>query len=351
VFGLLVRIVDRKWIETPGLRFSSVDGLYSAARRRRGDNCGEKLLDLGEVSLTVDFECLGRAKIAYRTCDGESLRDAQHLVAEADALHAAGETCDRANSFLCGHKARSRSGRRKVLVPRFGRIALDEEEAHAMAVVPPDDAVRHVYVATKNQGKLRELQTLFASVGWRLEAYADYREPAEGETSYAENAALKARALAVQLRSAGITAPVLGDDSGLEVAALGGRPGVLSARYGGADADWPARRRALLAELAATASPDRSARFVCALHLIEPDGTEYAVLADIAGTLTDRERGAQGFSYDPIFEYPPRKQTFSELSEREKNAVSHRGRAVGALLAARLAGPGAGWAEGAQTGM
>jgi XTP/dITP diphosphohydrolase len=205
-----------------------------------------------------------------------------------------------------------------------------------------DDMPHCVYVATTNQGKLRELQTLFAPAGWVLLPYAGYREPVEGETSYAENAALKARTLAAQLRSAGIVAPALGDDSGLEVNALGGRPGVLSARYGGAQADWPARRRMLLAELATAASPDRGARFVCALHLVEADGTEYAVAGDVAGVLAGAERGAKGFSYDPIFEYPPRKRTFAELADEEKNAVSHRGRAVRALLAARFAGSRAG---------
>jgi XTP/dITP diphosphohydrolase len=210
-----------------------------------------------------------------------------------------------------------------------------KKKASLMSPAPSTGAPRRLYVATKNLGKLRELQTLFTPAGWALVTYARYAEPAEGETSYAENAALKARALVGQLRTAEIVAPVLGDDSGLELAALGGRPGVLSARYGGAAADWPTRRRMLLAEAAATAPQARGARFVCALHLIEDDGTEYAVLADVAGRLAEAERGAQGFSYDSIFEYPPAKRTFAELSEEEKNAVSHRGRAVGALLAAR----------------
>jgi XTP/dITP diphosphohydrolase len=211
-----------------------------------------------------------------------------------------------------------------------------------MAAAPPDDAAFCVYVATKNQGKLRELQTLFAPAGWTLLPFADYRDPAEGEASYAENAALKARALAAQLRHAGIAAAVLGDDSGLEVRALGGRPGVLSARYGGERASWAQRRQILLAEVAATASGDRGARFVCALHLVENNGNEFAVEADVAGVLALTERGTQGFSYDPIFAYPPAGRTFAELSEAEKNAVSHRGRAVAALLAARFAGSGAG---------
>jgi XTP/dITP diphosphohydrolase len=211
-----------------------------------------------------------------------------------------------------------------------------------MPAVTQENASHFVYVATTNQGKLRELQALFAPAGWRLLPFADYEDPDEGEVSYAENAALKARALAVQLRRAGITAAALGDDSGLEVSALAGRPGVLSARYGGTHASWAERRGMLLAELAATSSRDRSARFVCALHLVEGDGREFGVEADVAGVLAFTESGAQGFSYDPIFEYPPAQRTFAELSEAEKNAVSHRGRAVAALLAARFAGYRAG---------
>jgi XTP/dITP diphosphohydrolase len=188
-----------------------------------------------------------------------------------------------------------------------------------------------VYVATTNPGKLRELRAIFAPHGWRLENFAGYREPEEGETSYLENAALKARALAGQLRAAGLTAAALGDDSGLEVRALGGRPGVLSARYGGAGATWAERRRSLVHELDATGGADRGAAFVCALHLVDVDGAEFAVEARLAGALARQERGEAGFSYDPIFEYADGR-TFAQLSEDEKNAVSHRAIAAHALL-------------------
>jgi XTP/dITP diphosphohydrolase len=194
-----------------------------------------------------------------------------------------------------------------------------------------------VYAATKNRGKLREFQALFAGTAWRIEAFHGYSEPLEGDVSYADNAALKARALRSQLVAAGqADAAVIGDDSGIEVAALGGRPGVLSARYGGADADWAQRRRLLIAELDATGSADRSARFVCALHYIGPDGGERRLVRDVAGSIVERERGLAGFSYDPIFEYGPLGKTFAELSEGEKNAQSHRGRACRALYAAVL---------------
>ena len=191
-----------------------------------------------------------------------------------------------------------------------------------------------VYVATKNAGKLRELHAIFAGWGWKLSTFPAYRDVVEGDDSYAANAALKARALRAQLLSAGIAASVLGDDSGLEIMALGGRPGIRSARYGGENATWPQRRSALLAEAAASGSLDRRARFVCALHFIAADGSETPAWASYEGTLADRERGAGGFSYDPIFVSPADGRTFAEIDEDEKNSISHRARAAETLLAA-----------------
>jgi XTP/dITP diphosphohydrolase len=189
-----------------------------------------------------------------------------------------------------------------------------------------------IFVATKNAGKLHELRALFSGSGWRLETFGGYADVAEGTSSYAENAALKATALYRQLLRAGRAENVLGDDSGLEVAALGGRPGVLSARYGGADATWPERRALLRRELAASGSGDRSARFVCALHFIRNAGSTIAVECYVAGSISAEDAGASGFSYDAAFWYPPGRKTFGELTGDEKNRVSHRGRAVAALL-------------------
>jgi non-canonical purine NTP pyrophosphatase (RdgB/HAM1 family) len=191
-----------------------------------------------------------------------------------------------------------------------------------------------VYAATKNVGKLRELKAIFATFGWEVVAFEGYEEPLEGETSYEENAALKARALAEQLQRAGVAdAAVVGDDSGLEVAALGGRPGVLSARYGPADATWSERRRALVEELAQTHATDRCARFVCAMHLVSPDGAEVAARGKVDGQIAESERGESGFSYDAIFLYPPLAKTFAELTEEQKNTISHRAAAATELTA------------------
>jgi len=196
------------------------------------------------------------------------------------------------------------------------------------------------YVATKNAGKLRELREIFSGFDFSLETYAGYGDVEEGELSYEANAALKAHSLRALLVSHGISASVLGDDSGLEAFALGGRPGVLSARYGGPDATWAQRRHALLAEVDAAGS-DRGARFVCALHLIDAAGREFATRGEVYGTIAERERGAAGFSYDAIFEVPSSGVTFAELAPAEKNRISHRAKAASALLAALRAAPAA----------
>ncbi len=189
-----------------------------------------------------------------------------------------------------------------------------------------------VYVATHNAGKLRELQAIFAPVGWTLAAYGGYRDVAEGDQSYAENAALKARALFTQIAQRD-AANVLGDDSGLEVAALGGRPGIRSARYGGESSTWAQRRSQLLTELAPFTDAERSARFVCALHFVAREGIETAAAATYDGSIARRERGHAGFSYDSIF-VGDDGRTFAELSDIEKNHRSHRRLAADALLAA-----------------
>lgn len=191
-----------------------------------------------------------------------------------------------------------------------------------------------VFLATKNPGKFAELRAIFGDHGWVAEPFPGYRDVVEGETSYAENAARKARGLRDDLARAGIAAAVVGDDSGLEIRALGDRPGILSARYGG-DATWSQRRAMLLAELRdAGPSAPRAARFVCALHHIAVDGAEVAAFGTLDGTIAEVERGDGGFSYDAIFRAKGDARTFAELSEAEKNACSHRALAVARLVEA-----------------
>jgi len=189
-----------------------------------------------------------------------------------------------------------------------------------------------VYLASKNAGKRAEFQALLEGTGIELLEFPGYRDVAEGETGYAENAALKARALREQLLSAGIEAAVLADDSGLEIDALDGRPGVITAYYGGEHLTWPERREYVLSELSRVDDAERGARFVCYLHFIDEEGEELSVNASVDGRIATRDRGEHGFSFDPIFIYPAAQRTFSELTATEKNAVSHRRRAVSELL-------------------
>jgi len=188
------------------------------------------------------------------------------------------------------------------------------------------------YVATKNAGKLRELQELLAGSPFELDTFDQYADVDDNANTYIGNAMLKARALRRQLNDAGIQAAVIADDSGIEVDALDGRPGLYSARYAGIDASWTQRRGALLAEMEGVPEPDRTARFVCVIALISPSGEPAVAVGTVEGFVTEREAGENGFGYDPIFFYKPRKRTFAQLTAEEKNAVSHRRRAADALL-------------------
>ncbi len=191
-----------------------------------------------------------------------------------------------------------------------------------------------VYVATKNIGKLSELRAIFAESPLELHTYDAYADVEETAISYEGNAWLKAQALAAQLRDARIAAPVLADDSGLEVDALGGRPGVYSARYAGADASWQQRRALLLEELHGVPRTERGGRFVCAIAFVDPSGRETTASGTVNGCMTEEERGGGGFGYDPLFYYPPLGCSFAELDSAVKNAVSHRGAAARSLLKA-----------------
>ncbi|MGB8151452.1 MAG: non-canonical purine NTP pyrophosphatase, partial [Candidatus Cybelea sp.] len=176
------------------------------------------------------------------------------------------------------------------------------------------------FVATQNAGKLRELRAIFSRSALTLAKPRKYAAVVEDADTYAGNALLKAQALAATLEKRGIEGMVLADDSGLEVDALEGRPGVYSARYGGADIGWAERRAALLEELRGVPPYRRSARFVCELALIEHGREPVVVTGHVNGYLLEVESGTGGFGYDPLFFYPPSGRSFASLSEKEKNA-------------------------------
>ena len=186
-------------------------------------------------------------------------------------------------------------------------------------------------MATKNPGKVRELAELLGDLGVRLLSLADFPEvpdiPEEGAT-FAENALAKARAVA------GLTGlPALADDSGLVVEALGGRPGVFSARYAQdrTQGETPTDRdnwQKLLDELREVPKDKRQARFVCEIALYFPDGRLITARGELAGSIALAPRGTQGFGYDPVFLVPAYQATVAELDPAAKNLISHRGEAL-----------------------
>jgi XTP/dITP diphosphohydrolase len=190
------------------------------------------------------------------------------------------------------------------------------------------------YLASKNQGKLAEIRTMLAQSPLDIRTYPAYVDPEEGHESYVDNALLKARALFGQLQAAGISAAVLSDDSGIELDALHGAPGVDSAIYAGAHTPWPARLAKMIDDVRRNDAGRRGARFICVMAFIPPDGSELVVSGHVRGEIADAPRGEHGFGYDPIFFYPPIGKTFGEIPEDEKNELSHRGRAARALVQA-----------------
>jgi XTP/dITP diphosphohydrolase len=186
-------------------------------------------------------------------------------------------------------------------------------------------------VATANQGKLAEIRSILEPMGHTVKSAAELgfdREIAETGETFAENAKLKACAVARELGR-----PALADDSGLEVEALAGRPGVLSARYAGPGASKEERNAKLLEELAGLDPDKRDAAFVCVMCLCLPSGRTLMAEGRLAGRIAQAPAGQRGFGYDPVFLLPQRGLTVAQLPPEEKNAISHRGRALRRLAA------------------
>jgi len=186
-----------------------------------------------------------------------------------------------------------------------------------------------VLLATTNQGKLIELKEIMSDLGVEVTGLRGPATTEEIETgsTFAENALLKAR-----YHHGLYGSPAIADDSGLEVEALGGAPGIRSARYAGPNASDADRVRRLLDEMKGLPPSRRAARFVCAAALVWQDG-EKVFLGEATGVILENPRGANGFGYDPVFFYPPLARTFAELTASEKAGVSHRGRAFRKLAA------------------
>lgn len=182
-------------------------------------------------------------------------------------------------------------------------------------------------ISSNNPGKIREYKQILEPLGFEVCSQSEAGIEIEAEETgitFAENSAIKARAVRGLVQCS-----VLADDSGLEVDALGGEPGVYSARYGGLSTAEE-RSELVLEKMKDVPDGQRSARFICAIHLILPDGREIAVEGRCEGTIGYGFKGENGFGYDPIFMYGGK--SFAEITADEKNKVSHRAVALRALI-------------------
>lgn len=186
--------------------------------------------------------------------------------------------------------------------------------------------MKEVIIATKNPGKAREFEQIFAPRGIAVRTLLDYPEIEDVEetgTSFEENATLKAEAVSQQFNKM-----VIGDDSGLIVDALEGRPGIYSARYAGEPKNDQKNLEKVLQELKGVPEESRTARFYCALAVAVPGKETITVAGTCEGRILEEQRGNNGFGYDPVFYVPEKGLTMAELSSDEKNKISHRANAL-----------------------
>lgn len=193
--------------------------------------------------------------------------------------------------------------------------------------------MKKIIIATKNKGKAKDFEALFGPLGYEVLTLHDVAEDMDVEetgTTFEENALLKATALANHLQTM-----VIADDSGLEIDALDGRPGIYSARYAGEEKSDDANIDKVLEELKDVKESERTARFVCAIAVASPTSKPFTVRGTCEGIIAQERKGTNGFGYDPIFFVPTENKMMAELTAEEKGAISHRGNAL-QLLAANL---------------
>ena len=186
--------------------------------------------------------------------------------------------------------------------------------------------LKKIVFATGNKGKVKEIQMILADLGLEVTTMKEegiFVDVEENGTTYEENAMIKAREVAKYT-----DAIVMADDSGLEIDYLNKEPGIYSARYMGEDTSYRIKNNNLIERLTGVEDEKRTARFVCAIAAVLPDGRELTTRGVIEGRIGYEERGENGFGYDPIFYVPEVGKTTAELTEEEKNMVSHRGRAL-----------------------
>ncbi len=193
---------------------------------------------------------------------------------------------------------------------------------------------KRIVFATGNKDKMKEIRQILVELeqmGWELLSMKEaglFAEIEENGRTFEENAIIKAKAVAELAAKSGMEAVVLADDSGLEVDYMDRQPGVLSARFLGESTSYSVKNKYILDRLAEAEGAERSARFVCVIAAVLPDGEVVTEKACVEGQIAYQEEGEGGFGYDPIFYLPEYKTTTAGLSPKEKNKISHRGKAL-----------------------
>ncbi len=188
-----------------------------------------------------------------------------------------------------------------------------------------------IIFATSNQNKMRELRQMFEGTPFELISMKEAGfapDIVEDGQSFEDNAIIKAKAVVSLCREAGLDAIAMADDSGLEVDYLDKAPGIYSARFLGEDTSYDIKNNYIIDKLDGVPDEKRTARFVCAIAAYSTDGHSAVVRGTVEGIIARKQAGTNGFGYDPIFYLPERGLTTAELSDADKNAISHRGRAV-----------------------
>lgn len=188
--------------------------------------------------------------------------------------------------------------------------------------------MKEIMIATGNAHKVEEFKTMLEPLGYHVKSLADLAEDIdidETGTTFQENALIKAQTIHDIYHIA-----VIADDSGLAVNAMNGEPGVYSARFMGEETSYDIKNQYIIDQC--KSADDKGAQYVCAIAYVRLDGTHDVFTGEVAGEIYDRMVGDKGFGYDPIFYYPPFQTTLANVSETEKNAISHRGKALIQLL-------------------
>lgn len=189
-----------------------------------------------------------------------------------------------------------------------------------------DSSPFEIVIASKNLGKIAEFKRILGEVGISIITDIEFPDVDESGSTFEENALLKAHAI-----SRYTNLPVLADDSGLAVDYLDGAPGIFSARWSGVHGDDGANIKRLLEDLNGVALENRGAKFIAVLALVRPDGEELLVRGELRGKIRNQPVGVNGFGYDPIFEPENSDRTLGEMSAAEKDAISHRSKALSEL--------------------